>query len=302
MLEGRPKYKQVGGNSIIYFSSGVWRLNDEENMQQRKYDGAQNDTPTPPNQWVQVDSNHGAAPKLSVGTWRDIQEGDTVTLGKRHEDVDWSGCPVNSAGRLRFSPSPWSITVQRVQGQWFYPAEFETLIAPLAALGTVNLMGETYQVAEVMSSSSRPEQKTAEKGQKGKEKILGGYDEEWSSGQDVQKYKCAICLLVARDAVVHECGSDLFCEGCWKRCMAKDSKCPVCRKDGASIVPAHFERCSILNLKVKCPNQCGRSVPLHEKETHLENGTCTSQNAVSFDGLDVTDEANKEVCTACIIS
>ena len=257
----RPKYKQVGGNSIIYFSSGVWRLNDEENMQQRKYDGAQNDTPTPPNQWVQVDPNYGAAPKLSEGTWRDIHEGDIVTIEKRHEDFDWSGCPVNDAGRLRFSPSSWTITVQRVQGDWFYPAEFETLIAPLAALGTVNLMGKAHRISDLCSGSKVRRQKT----DVSKAKIMGGYDEEWCES-DVQKFKCAICLLVARTAMVHECGSDLFCEGCWEKCMAKDSKCPVCREDGASIVPAHFARRCIGNLMIKCPNGCGQTFHLYDKD------------------------------------
>ena len=39
----------------------------------------------------------------------------------------------------------------------------------------------------------------------------------------VERFKCAICLLVARDALAHECGSVLFCESCWKKCMAKET-------------------------------------------------------------------------------
>ena len=46
-----------------------------------------------------------------------------------------------------------------------------------------------------------------------KAKILGGYDEEWCDEEGVERFKCAICLLVARSAMAHKCGSVLFCKG-----------------------------------------------------------------------------------------
>ena len=112
--------------------------------------------------------------------------GDTVTIAKRHEDFDWSGCPERSSGRLKFSPSSWTITVRRLEGQWFYPAEFENLIAPLAALGTVNLAGKAHSISEVQAPKARPTNS------KGKAKIMGGYEEEWCPGQNVERFKCAL--------------------------------------------------------------------------------------------------------------
>ena len=38
--EEKPKYKQMLGHSIIFFQAGLWRLNDEENLENRIFDGS----------------------------------------------------------------------------------------------------------------------------------------------------------------------------------------------------------------------------------------------------------------------
>ncbi|CAK8996809.1 unnamed protein product [Durusdinium trenchii] len=275
--ERKPKYRQLGGDSIIFFEAGLWRLNDEENTRQRKYDGARGDTPLPPARWEQLGQRYGNAPSLSLGTSKDIQVGDSVVIVKDDADVDWSNCPEISASsrRLLFSP-PWTLTVHRLQGDFFYPTNFPESFAPLAALGQVHLMGKPHRLLPPASATTSrsstaapasPAESSAERPE-----VTGGYDEDWAlDPAEVDKLKCPICMLVARNAMAHDCGSVLFCEMCWVKCLAEDSKCPVCRKDGSSIAPAHFERRAILNLMVKCPNNCGESFNLCDKEKHLKD-------------------------------
>ena len=80
-----------------------------------------------------------------------------------------------------------------------------------------------------------------------------------------------MCLLVARQALAHECGERLgveirldqglprlFCEECWVRCQAEDDRCPVCRTDGRSVAPAYASRKHIMDLQIACPKGCGQ--------------------------------------------
>eukprot|EP00439_Symbiodinium_sp_Y106_P071401 s1715_g12.t2 len=80
-----------------------------------------------------------------------------------------------------------------------------------------------------------------------------GYDENWVCPEEVERFKCPICCLVARDAVSHECGASLFCEGCWTNWMTRDHRCPSCRTDASTVAAAHFDRRTIRNLMLKCP-------------------------------------------------
>ncbi|CAK9105742.1 TNF receptor-associated factor 6-B [Durusdinium trenchii] len=267
---GKPRYKQVSGNSIIYFMEGRWRMNDGETTAgEPKYEAPPNHLPMPPCEWSTDLEEFQPAPTLSMGTCKDIQEGDQVTIVAWDEDVDWSGCPESSEARLRFSPSSWTVTVHRVtRGAWFYPKEFETLVAPLAALGLVNFMGKAYSIHGAQRGPARsPAMRNLGKEEKRKGKIGGGHDEDWCDEPATERFKCAICLLVARGAMVHKCGSVLFCKSCWKQSTAKNgkaAKCPVCRKGGAS-VQAHCERRCIDNLQIRCPKRCGATFPLCEK-------------------------------------
>lgn len=277
--EGKPKYKQVEGESIIFFEADLWRLNDEENTRQRKYDGpssgAERNGVTPPREWVAFNSRYGSAPTLSFGSSRDLREGDVVTIVKDDTEVDWSGCPEDGedseGSRLSFRP-PWTVTVQRiVSGAWFYPTLFPQLVAPLSAVGLVSLAGKMHRVAEAQEASG------GANGSVDEPEVTGGYDEEWFSEQEVERFRCPICFLVARDAMAHDCGAVLFCETCWVKCMAEDSKCSVCRKDGSTVAPAHFERRAIRNLLVKCPNGCGENFQLYDKEKHLKESCSARQ-------------------------
>ena len=103
-------------------------------------------------------AKYGAAPSVSLGTCRDLEQGDKVTIVKRYEDLDWSGCPENSQERrLSFSQTPWTVTIGRLRllrGNWFYPTEFPEKVAPLSALGLVNLMGKEHRIWKVESSAT----------------------------------------------------------------------------------------------------------------------------------------------------
>lgn len=50
---------EVGGNSIIFFESRLWRLNDEEDTNTRCYDGPEDDSPMPPLEWVPSTDGRG---------------------------------------------------------------------------------------------------------------------------------------------------------------------------------------------------------------------------------------------------
>ena len=262
---GKAKFKQVDGDSIIFFDVR-WKMTDVDGTSGWIYEGRQDNSPLPPSEWDNVAPRYsnGAAPSLSLGTCRDVEVGDEVTTVQGSHDVDWSGRPqaAGSISRLGFgSGSTWK--VGRLQGDWFFPTQFATLYAPLSVLGYVSFNGKKHRIAE-LSASSSPQQAVEEDEEVAVEaEIVGGYDEEWCDDQDVEKFRCPICLLVARDAMAHDCGSVLFCEVCWVKCLAEDSKCPVCRNDGASIVPAHFERRSIRNLLLKC--SCGERLHVHDK-------------------------------------
>ena len=100
--EGKPKFKKVGGEFIIFFRWGMWKLGAEEDTTVWLYESSTGGpgsptTPTnsggassmPPSAWVAAQAKHGPAPSVSLGTCRDLQEGDVVTIVKHHEEVDW---------------------------------------------------------------------------------------------------------------------------------------------------------------------------------------------------------------------
>ena len=237
----------------------------------------------PPREWVPVSSSYRSTPRLSLGTYEDIQAGDMVTLAKHYEDVDWTGCPGSSEAPFCFNAS-WTVTVHGLVGRWFYPAEFPGKIAPIKALGFVNLLGKEYQLDQRIAAESNS--------------TSLGHDEDWCANQDVDRLTCVICQLVARDAMVHHCGSVLFCKICWVRCLARDRRCAFCREDGSSVVPAYFERRFISNLLVRCPNDCGGAFGLKENtERHLKDlcpkrrVKCSRCGALRF--ADAAEEHNK---------
>ncbi|CAK9072411.1 E3 ubiquitin-protein ligase MIB1 (DAPK-interacting protein 1) (DIP-1) (Mind bomb homolog 1) (RING-type E3 ubiquitin transferase MIB1) [Durusdinium trenchii] len=95
-----------------------------------------------------------------------------------------------------------------------------------------------------------------------------GHDEQWLDVEEATSMQCPICMCVPRDALVHECGN-LFCQICWSRWIAKNSKCPVCREDGSSIVKAFRDQRKILNLMIRCPLGCEETFRLGDKEVHV---------------------------------
>lgn len=143
-------YKQVEGEAIIFFKWGKWRWNALDRRDGWFYEappceGSDGNLP-PFEHWVTRPSLVGVAPSLSLGNYRDIKEGDVVTLAEC-PDFDWTGCPEGPAKRLSFSGTSWTVTVHELRGEWFYPREFPEKIAPLAGLGAVSLMGKEHCVS-----------------------------------------------------------------------------------------------------------------------------------------------------------
>ena len=284
-----PKYRKVGGTSILFYESGLWRLNDEENTNQRLYDGPASRTPLPTSGWTDFSGRHAPAPTVSFGSHHDLQAGDKVVIVKtdRLREVDWSGCPQSDRFSLGLTRS-W--TIDRIEGDWWFNTVYPQKIIPLAAVGHVKFNGQRHTISAVertlASSASAPARAFAAstaasssqappQEQQVEEEKDGGFDEEWCPDQDVEKFRCCICLLVARDAMVHECGSVLFCEMCWVKCQQDSDNCPVCREPGSSIAQSHGDRRLIRNLLITCPNKCEEKIALCEKAgfvkvTHLE--------------------------------
>ncbi|CAK9041853.1 unnamed protein product [Durusdinium trenchii] len=269
-VSDRPVYQCAGSTSsaVMYFKKGKWNLHRNNRFDGCQFDyegpssGPEHGSPLPPTQWFPRDGP-GPAPSLWLGTRRDLREGDVVDFREVSSKVNWFGCPEeNGLMRLHFHVGT-KATIRRVAGDWFY-AENPSKVAPLAAVrhlylkDTPHCFHEPPQIADASSRDATVEA----------EQVEGGYDEEWRAEQDVERFRCPICMLVARDAMAHGCGSVLFCELCWLKCIAEDSKCPVCREHGSSIAPAHVERRSIKNLLVKCSNKCGASFHLVEKAEH----------------------------------
>ena len=96
----------------------------------------------------------------------------------------------------------------------------------------------------------------------------GGHDEQWLDMEEATGMQCPICFCVPRDALAHECGN-LFCEICWTRWIAQNSRCPVCREDGVSIAKAFRDQRKILNLMIRCPLGCEETFRLGDKEEHV---------------------------------
>eukprot|EP00435_Cladocopium_sp_Y103_P048070 s602_g14.t1 len=307
-----PKYRQLGGTSIIFWTSGLWRLNHEENLNQRLYDGPADRTPLPTSGW---DARHyPPAPTVSLGNHRDLQAGDRVKVVKSNDEVDWSRCP--QSDRFTYALVPDSRTIARIEGDWWFNTYRPEAISSLAQLGEVEFNDCWHCISAVErslgSSASAPARafgtstaaglsQAARQEEEQSAEPESGFDEEWCPDQDLERFRCCICMSVARNAMVHECGAVLFCEMCWVRCQAESDNCPVCREDGSSMVPAHSDRRLIRNLMIMCPNKCGESFPLCEKDKHIQDSCqkrqvkCTSCSR-SYDAN--SEEGHREECPA----
>eukprot|EP00438_Fugacium_kawagutii_P036813 Skav228613 [mRNA] locus=scaffold2037:63534:64055:+ [translate_table: standard] len=71
---GAPKYKQLDGDSIMFYESGLWRLNVQDDTNRRAYDGPSARSPLPANQSWDPRS-YPPAPTVSLGNHKDLQRG-----------------------------------------------------------------------------------------------------------------------------------------------------------------------------------------------------------------------------------
>ena len=69
-----------------------------------------------------------------------------VILEGNSRAIDWSG-QESSSQHFSFS-EPKKVTIHRVEGHFFYPAEFQTLLAPLAAVGAVIFFKKPHSILE----------------------------------------------------------------------------------------------------------------------------------------------------------
>ena len=151
---GKAKFKQVGGTPIIFFDGrGKWKISRHGGTGGWIYEGGQNNSPLPPYEWENVEGLSdvfGAAPGLLLGTCRDLKAEDEVTLVHHWQDMDWTGCP-EQARRFSFGRD-WIVIIHRIEGDWFFPTNFPSLAAPLAALGSVKLRGMEHRIAGAIPS------------------------------------------------------------------------------------------------------------------------------------------------------
>ena len=276
---GAPKYKQLGGSSIIHYTSGGWQLSQHDSDISRDYDGPVNRTPLPTNNgWQAVVPTDRPAPQVSLGTQQDLQTGDRVLIVKA--SFDGFDFPPGSQ-ELIIGSSPVRCSIGRLQGDFFATEIHPNSLVPLGALGSIEFNRRWHRISDpertLSSSASAPARafetstaagssQAARQEEEQTAEPEGGFDEEWCPDQDVEKFRCCICMLVARDAMAHECGAVLFCELCWVKCQARSSNCPVCRKDGSEIAKAYGDRLLIRNLLIMCPKKCGEKFPLCEKD------------------------------------
>ena len=265
-----PKFRKVGGTAIMFYQSGMWRLFHEDDTNKRFYDGPAARTPLPTSGWRALNERVNGvqcapAPTVSFGSHRDLQTGDRVKVTKRNSETDWSGCPQDD--RFQYVGAPDIRTIDRIEGDWWFNTDFPSAISPLAVLGEVRLNDGWHIISAVERTVASATASSSQAPPQQQEQVAeDGFDEEWCPDQDLERFQCCICMLVARNAMVHECGAALFCEMCWVKCQQDSSNCPMCREDGSSIVPAHSDRRLIRNLMIMCPNKCGEKVSLCEKD------------------------------------
>ena len=292
-FNGKPKFRQVGGSGTLHFDDG-WKIKAAETS-----DGLYSHPDVlavlpPSGEWTLSGSEvpivlspvHvpiSTAPRFlwvqGAGGSGEATNGCYVHIGSSNGKPKYWQMEGKS---IIFFRRQWKITDEDDERGWYYqhpdrsaqspPTEGWTTegymgsAAPPSLHAQQRLSRENLPTTAAAAGVQRvsPQATTAAVSLETPE-VTGGYDEDWADPAEVDKLKCPICMLVARNAMAHDCGSVLFCEMCWVKCLAEDSKCPVCRKDGSSIVPAHFERRAILNLMVKCPNNCGESFNLCDK-------------------------------------
>ena len=150
---GKPKYKKVDGESIIYYWLDRWMLHHEDSTFGWLYETMEGNSELPPFQWQTLHDARIAppAPNLSFGSFEDLQVGDEVTFVHSSLDFDWTGC--SSDRRLIFGPG-YPVIIHRIDGAWFFPTNFPDMAAPLAALGSVKLRGTEHPIAGAESSAS----------------------------------------------------------------------------------------------------------------------------------------------------
>lgn len=225
----------------------------------------------------------------------DYMVGRRVRFIQGSEHVDFSGCPGSA---LSFGAG-WTQYIHRIEGEWFTTQQFATLWAPLSAVQLTESEDSNYvgyseeEMEEGVTSFMDSEGDSIECANH-----PGiGHDEEWLDVEEASSMQCPICLYVARDALAHDCGH-LFCESCWDRWITDHRNCPVCREDGHSIVRAPRDQRKILNLKIRCPLDCGETIRLGDKEAHVT--FCATYRRCSACGEEMLAEMltihEKEMC------
>ncbi|CAE7653324.1 traf6-b, partial [Symbiodinium sp. CCMP2456] len=127
---GKPKYKQVDGDGILYWR-GFWKMTYEDNTGGWFYSYPDSDSSLPPTgTWTTHGYSHGAgalpAPEVSVGRTEDLRVDDRVMFMR------------SGPGSLSYSPGYTQEIGQIREDGFFAPKRFETLWAPLSTVSLVH--------------------------------------------------------------------------------------------------------------------------------------------------------------------
>lgn len=283
----RPYYQLQEGNSIIYFD-GRWKISDRGSKSGWIYSHPDDSQPTAPKgRWTTDGYSRGDAdPAPQIFSFK---AGSKVKFVKADSEVDWADCP---GEHLPFSRN----VVTTIFGirRLYFRSSSPLLWAPLRAI----------QMVQVDSEDECEEDAYEQEGMVCEED--GGYDEEFVNPDLAEDFKCAVCMLIARDATCHPCGA-IFCNSCWVRWLRQGKNCPSCRQDGAGD-PAHRDRRNILNLIIKCQEGCPMTFRLGDKKRHLRTDCvhraiscpdCGSKTTLHFLPEHRASECSGTWCAVC---
>ena len=148
-------------------------------------------------------------------------------------------------------------------------------------------------------------------------KQQGGYDCELVDGSLLERYQCAVCMKLLRDARLTECCGQHFCDTCFQQWFKKNETCPHCRAKQCKSMLNKEKIRDVNQLRVRCTNRekgCAWEGELGGLKDHLQsdNGCdyeivqcdycgyeCTGAGGTNSRWLMLRMFRSREYCIAC---